>query len=32
MEQIWTESHPLIQLGSASSQDAGQCTDESCSI
>jgi predicted DsbA family dithiol-disulfide isomerase len=32
MEQIWTESHPLIQLESAASQDAGQCTDESCSI
>jgi predicted DsbA family dithiol-disulfide isomerase len=31
MEEIWTKSHPLIQLGSTSPNAAGQCTDESCS-
>lgn len=32
MEEIWTKSHPLIQLGSASSDAAGECSDGSCSI
>jgi predicted DsbA family dithiol-disulfide isomerase len=32
MEEIWTKAHPLIQLASTSSDDAGQCTDGSCAI
>ncbi|SRR5258707_3766103 len=32
LAQAWAESHPLIQVSSASSDDAGSCSGDSCEI
>ncbi len=32
LERAWAESHPLIQVGSASQDDAGPCDGENCAI
>jgi predicted DsbA family dithiol-disulfide isomerase len=32
LERAWAESHPLIQVGSASQDDAGSCDGENCAI
>jgi predicted DsbA family dithiol-disulfide isomerase len=32
LAQVWTESHPLIQVSSASSAEVGNCEGDSCEI
>jgi len=32
LAQVWTESHPLIQVSSASSVEAGSCEGDSCAL
>ena len=32
LERAWAESHPLIQVGSATQDEAGSCDGENCTI
>ncbi len=32
LEQAWSEAHPLIQVGGATTEDAGSCEGDNCAI